>query len=199
MSKQEFLNQLERRLAGLPTEDIDERLNFYSEMIDDRMEEGLSEEEAVNEIGPIDTVVSQILSETPFPIIVREKIRSKRSFETWEIVLLVLGFPLWFSLLVAAASLVFSVFVVIWSLAFSMWAVTFSFAISVIVAVLGGIVEIFHFEGWRGVAYISIGFIMTGFSILMFIASIYMSKAAILLSKKFWIKIKSFFVGGENA
>ena len=48
MGKQEFLAQLRKGLQGLPQEDIEERLTFYSEMIDDRMEEGLSEEEAVS-------------------------------------------------------------------------------------------------------------------------------------------------------
>ena len=39
MTKQEFLAELRRGLSGLPQNDIEERLNFYSEMIDDRMEE----------------------------------------------------------------------------------------------------------------------------------------------------------------
>ena len=47
MRKEEFLSQLESGLYGLPQADIDERLSFYAEMIDDRMEEGLGEEEAV--------------------------------------------------------------------------------------------------------------------------------------------------------
>ena len=47
MTKQAFLAALGERLVGLPQKDIEERLTFYSEMIDDRMEEGLSEEEAV--------------------------------------------------------------------------------------------------------------------------------------------------------
>ena len=46
MNKEKFLDALRRRLSGLPQEDIDERIAFYEEMIDDRMEEGLSEEEA---------------------------------------------------------------------------------------------------------------------------------------------------------
>ena len=44
MSKQEFLAALEEGLSGLPREDVDERLGFYSEMIDDRMEDGLPED-----------------------------------------------------------------------------------------------------------------------------------------------------------
>ncbi len=51
MSKQEFLAQLKDGLSGLPQSDIEERVAFYEEMIDDRIEEGLSEEQAVSEIG----------------------------------------------------------------------------------------------------------------------------------------------------
>ncbi len=34
MSKKEFLNQLRKGLFGLPKDDIEEHINFYSEMID---------------------------------------------------------------------------------------------------------------------------------------------------------------------
>lgn len=34
MSKKEFLNQLRNGLFGLPKDDIEEHINFYSEMID---------------------------------------------------------------------------------------------------------------------------------------------------------------------
>ena len=39
MNKQEFLAELRKRLSGLPQADIEERIVFYSEMIDDRTEE----------------------------------------------------------------------------------------------------------------------------------------------------------------
>ena len=37
MDQQEFLNSLRKELSGLPQEDIEERLTFYSEMIEDRI------------------------------------------------------------------------------------------------------------------------------------------------------------------
>ena len=43
MNKQDFLVQLRKGLSGLPQDDIEERLTFYKEMIEDRMEEGFSE------------------------------------------------------------------------------------------------------------------------------------------------------------
>ena len=56
MNKQEFLSLLKQKLSKLPKQEIKERITFYSEMIDDRVEEGLSEEEAVLEIGNIDEI-----------------------------------------------------------------------------------------------------------------------------------------------
>ena len=47
MNKQEFLSALQNALAGLPKKDRQKTLAFYSEMIDDRMEDGMTEEEAV--------------------------------------------------------------------------------------------------------------------------------------------------------
>ena len=38
MTKQEFLARLREGLRGLPEADIEERLTFYGEMLDDRME-----------------------------------------------------------------------------------------------------------------------------------------------------------------
>ena len=59
MNKTEFLAALERALSGLPEQDVQERLAFYGELIDDRVEEGLSEEEAVKERGSVDEIAKQ--------------------------------------------------------------------------------------------------------------------------------------------
>ena len=37
MNKREFLARLRKGLSGLPQDDIDEHLAFYSEMLEDRM------------------------------------------------------------------------------------------------------------------------------------------------------------------
>lgn len=75
MSKQEFLEPLRRGLSGLPREDIEERLKFYSEMLEDRMEEGLSEEEAVSAAGSVDEIVAQAVADIPLAKIAKERIR----------------------------------------------------------------------------------------------------------------------------
>ena len=65
MNKIDFLNELENRLSGLPADEVGERLSFYGEMIDDRIEEGMTEEEAVASIGDVETVVNGIVSDIP--------------------------------------------------------------------------------------------------------------------------------------
>ena len=79
MNKKEFLDELRSKLRGLPKKDLENRINFYDEMISDRMDEGKSEEEAISEIGSVDEIVNQIASETSLVRLVKEKARPQRS------------------------------------------------------------------------------------------------------------------------
>ena len=63
MKKSEFIEALRGRLQGIPREDLEERLAFYEEMIDDRIEDGLSEEEALAAVGSVESVAEAILQE----------------------------------------------------------------------------------------------------------------------------------------
>lgn len=123
MSKQEFLAQLHKGLSGLPQDDIEERLAFYSEMIEDQMEDGLSEEEAVLAVGSIDEIVTQVVEDIPLTKIAKERIKPKGRLSTGVIILLALGSPIWLSLGIAAFAVVLSLYVVLWSLIVSVWAI----------------------------------------------------------------------------
>ena len=76
MRKSEFLYELRRALSGLPQSDVEERISFYSEMIDDRMEEGPSEEEVVAGIGSPHDVAEQIKADLRRQI--RKTIKKRR-------------------------------------------------------------------------------------------------------------------------
>ena len=77
MTKKQFLDELRSKLVGLPKSDVDERISFYEEMINDRMDEGKSEEEAVNDIGTVDEVIKQIAKDTPLVSLVAHKMKPK--------------------------------------------------------------------------------------------------------------------------
>ena len=129
MSKREFLLKLRKRLYGLTKDEIRERLDFYEEIIDDRIEEGLSEEEAVLAVGPIDAIAEQILSESSGDKKFKAEKGNARKLRTWEIVLLALGSPIWVSILISIFAVIISVYAVIWSLVIVIWALELPFFI----------------------------------------------------------------------
>jgi len=117
MTKQAFLAALERRLAGLSPEDRRRSLDYYSEMVDDRMEEGMDEEAAVAALGSMEDIAANIPAES----IPEPSVRTARTRPApWIIVLLIVGAPLWLPLLVAFASVVLSVYLTLWAVVLSL-------------------------------------------------------------------------------
>lgn len=198
MNKNEFLSELRAGLAGLPQDDVEERIAFYGEMIDDRVEEGVTEEEAVGMIGSVDEIVSQIIAEIPLAKIVREKITPKRTLKAWEIVLICLGFPLWLPLLIAFGSVVFSLYVVAWSLIVSLWAIELSFVASSFAGLAAAVAYIIRGDAVSGVALIGASIFLAGLSIFTFFGCVALSKGIIRLTKKAALGIKSLFIRKES-
>ncbi len=198
MTKQEFLAELEAKLFGLPQDDIADRLTFYSEMIDDRMEEGLSEEDAVSGLGSVDEIVSQIVAEVPLTKIVKEKMKTKRALKAWEIVLLALGSPIWISLLIAAAAVIFAAYVVVWALIVVLWAIEVSAAACSLAGIFAAFVCFIRGDAAIGLAMLGAGAFLAGLSILLFFGCKQATKYILRLTKKMALGIKSVFVGKER-
>ena len=51
MTKDEFILTLQNALSGMPRADLERTVQYYREMIEDRMEEGMGEEAAVADVG----------------------------------------------------------------------------------------------------------------------------------------------------
>lgn len=64
MNKLTFIEALSARLADIPHGEAQRVLNFYSEAIDDRMEDGMTEEAAVADVGDVDAIAQDILGDT---------------------------------------------------------------------------------------------------------------------------------------
>lgn len=192
MNKVTFLNSLREKLVGLPPEDIDNRIEFYSEMIEDRIEEGKTEEAAVSEIGTVDEVVNQIAEETPFKKLVKEKIKPKRKIKAWEIVLLILGFPLWFPLCVIALVLLLVAYLLFWVFVLVAYVVELSLATSAV----GGLIIFFAYlvNGSFYLVPLAISLLGAGGAALFAFACIYITKGTINLHKKIFTKIKASII-----
>lgn len=195
MTKLSFLLALNDKLSGLPHNEVEERLRFYSEMIEDRMEEGLTEEEAVAAVGDIGEIAAHITADLP----VKTGEKPKTRMKAWEIVLLVLGAPIWFSLLIAAASVVFSLYVVLWSLVASAWSVFVSLISCGFAGVVFGIGMIVGKFALPGVAMIGAGMVLTGLSVFAFWGCMEATKGTVKLTALISKGIKKRFAGKEAA
>ena len=198
MNKEEFMSLLRARLAGLPQYDIDRSADYYSEMIDDRMEDGMSEYEAVRAVGSVDEAVEQILSSIPLAKIATQRVKPKRAIQWREIVLLIFGAPLWITILLAAVGVFFSVYITIWSVVIAMFAVVASLAATAVFGVIRGALSAASGQLWQGVFYVGAGIACAGLTVFALYISVSAAKWIAGLSKRFVLWVKSLFIGRGN-
>lgn len=199
MNKQQFLSALRARLTQLPPQDIEKSLDFYAEMIDDRIEEGLTEEEAVSAMGDIEEIAAQILMDTPLPRLVRAKLRPSRTLRTWEIILLILGSPVWLPLLLAAAIVVLAVYIVIWSVVVVLYAVELSLAATTVASIFGAILLAVTAQGIQALLFVGMGLICAGTALLFFFVCKVTTIALAKLTRNIARAVKRKFIQGGNA
>ena len=167
MNKTQFCALLENKLKPyLSPKEMYKTLNFFEEMIDDRIDEGLSEEEAVSQLGDIDIIVDQILDE--------HNIEKKQTKLVWRFVprkiptelgfiITILLLPVWITIFALGASL----FLVILS-------IIFSIVLTIIAIFIGGILLIlkspFYLIYERNISYfldtLGFGFVNTGIGLI---------------------------------
>lgn len=163
MNKTQFCALLGNKLKPyLSPKEMYKTLNFFEEMINDRIDEGLSEEEAVSQLGDINIIVDQILDE--------HNIGKKQTKLVWRFIprelgfiITVLLFPAWITIF----SLVASLFIVILS-------IIFSIVLSIIAIFIGGILLIlkspFYLIYERNISYfldtLGFGFVISGASLI---------------------------------
>ncbi len=194
MNREQFFAALRERLAGLPEEDVTSSLEYYGEMIDDRIEDGVPEEVAVGAVGSVDEIAEQILMDTPMTKLVKARMKPKRALKAWEIVLIVLGSPVWLPLLIAAAAVVLAVYITLWAIIVSLYAVVLSVAVAAIACLIGGFV--LTPVRLSGILLgVGAALVCAGLAILLFFGCTALAKCIIKLGKMIWLAIKGCFVG----
>lgn len=196
MTKLNFLLSLHEKLSDLPQKEVEERLNFYSEAIEDRMEEGFSEEDAVSAVGTVDEIVAQIIADISTAT---KESKTKGHHKAWVIVLLALGAPLWLSLLIATFAVILSLFVSLWSVVISLWAVFTSAIACTLACIVLGIGLMVNGKTLSGFGSVSAGIVCTGVTILLFFGCKAATNGAVFLTKKFAKSIQKYFKRKENA
>ena len=199
MTKYDFLEKLESLLEGLPRCDIDNSLEYYGEMIDEKMDEGFTEDEAVAAIGAPETVADTILRETPLTKLVKERVKPKRQLTALEILLIVLGAPLWLPIVIAILAVIFSVLVSLWAIVISLWTVPLALGVSAVALLLLTVVNLIACRFGRVFLLLGIGLFLVGFALLWGVVCIYMTKGIAWLCKMIFLIIKKCVVGKGRA
>ena len=194
MDKLDFLMALEEALSQLPEEDRRASIEYYTELIDDRMEEGMSEADAVASLGTAEKIAQQILMDMPLGKLVKSKVKNRRKLETWEILLLILGFPVWFPVLISVLAVIFSVYISLWSGVISLYATFVALAGSAVGVTLGGI-ALCVFSGLpQGLVCLGAGLVLAGLALLFLPVCNLAAKGLIWIGRKLLLWIKSWFV-----
>lgn len=194
MTKQEFLEKIKNGIKNLPKEDTEKYLQYYSEIIDDRIEEGMDESESVSAMGDVDLIISDILKDKNYSVENLEKTfynntKYARKERTKTLIIVLLTFPLWISL----AAIVFSVAVSVFSVIIGLYATSFALGVSAIVCIALSVLLMF-----KGIAFMQILMILGGFlvclgvAIILFIISHYFTKLIVKLYKKIFQKLKEY-------
>ena len=196
MKKEKFLSELRNKLKGLPKDDLESRLSFYEEAINDRISCGKSEEEAVEELGSVNSIVEEIAEQTPYFTLVKEKSRLRRKLSLTTVLLLIIGFPLWFPIALTGLVLALVLYVVIWILVLLPGIASIaSLGCGVIsfIATFANIVS-----GDPFLAYLGVGIGSIGVGIMLIPAAIYSVKGFIKLTRLIFIRRKTKLIKREE-
>ena len=197
MGKEEFLFNLRKRLSLLPPQDIEDRILFYREMIDDRIDDGMPEEAAVAAVGTVDDIANQVMSEIPLSKLVMRTVQPKKERSIGTIILLIAGAPLWLPILIAVFAVLLSLYITLWAVQLSFWAVNLSLLLATIVTVPAAVFFFVKANFAGGVFLIGAGIILLGITMLMFVVCRLLTRGLIWLAERFFYMVKSAFVRKE--
>jgi uncharacterized membrane protein len=190
MNKQEFLQKLKDELEKQKIGNADSMLDFYDEMICDRIEDGMSEDEAVASLESIEEIVEKAAMERPVTAIVKDKViksrenaKAKGNGGAW-IVLAILGFPIWLPLLTVLLSLFAVLWIVYWVCVLCLIIIALCFPIIGVSGVLGTILGSLGYLTFPGIL------VSVGTAALFIGISVLLSKPFVSLLKGTW----KFFV-----
>lgn len=130
MNKKEFLTTLEKGIKTLPKDEKERIYNYYHETIEDRIEEGLSEEEALNGMEDVKSIIAEALCE--YQIQEDEHAVVKKKNHAVYYALFVCASPFILTFLI----MLLSIYVFLWSLFFSLLCIFASLIIFVIIGVI---------------------------------------------------------------
>ena len=198
MKREEYLDRIRALLQNLPPEDLERSLAFYAESIADRMEDGMSEEEAVASMESPEEAANAILLEQPLPTLVKVRVKERRQLSALEILLLVLGFPLWLPLLLTALVLVFTFILLTWVLVLVPASVCLALGASAIAVLFAGVLSLTKIALPAILAAPGAALILAGLAILAGFIVVGTVRLALIVTRALVRGLKSLLIRKED-
>ena len=163
-------------------------------MINDRVEDGFSEEDAVARLGSVADIAEEIISDYPLATLAREKFSRDEKPAAWKIWTLWLTSIIWIPLLISLFAVGISIYASAWVVIASLWASFAAITVAAPGGVVLGFVYMFADGAFKGVAFIGMGVAAAGLAILAFFGCIYATKGCVWASRKLPITIKKLLM-----
>lgn len=197
MNKKEFINELGKNLNHFPKKEKNKCLHYYEEMINDRIEDGMPEEMAVKAVGSIESIVVSVTNELSLMSLMTTKMNNAFSKKN-NLVLILLGLPLWLPLLIAFIIVVLALYIVFISVIFSLYITLFAISVSGFLYAIFGFVFIFTNGLAIGLATIGSGIFAFSLALLLFKPGIALANLLLEGVKKSINSIKRLFINKEK-
>ncbi|MCM1494424.1 MAG: DUF1700 domain-containing protein [Bacteroides sp.] len=201
MNKAEFLNELKKQISEYPVEETQKSMEYYAEMIDDRVEDGMTEAEAVASLGAVDSIANQIKCELPITTLVKQRAKEQakgKKMPVWAIILLILGFPLWGGIVVFILGMILVFYSMIWVVDVVLWSAVVSFGAGALSGMIGFFVSLFRMSLGSAVFYLGGGLLCGGLGIFVFLGTLLITKGILYGTKRCFLWIKQGIVGKEK-
>ncbi len=152
MNKKEFIETLKQELKELQKNELDKIVNYYEELINDKLEDNIDEKEAIESLGNLNEIIEEIKNDSSIERVeenknnqdkTRENIQQKvvgnergdnqkkeKSVDrTIIIILLIIFSPVWLSI-------IFSLYISVLSIILSLYLTVLAFALAGIAAII---------------------------------------------------------------
>lgn len=190
MNKKDFLDKLSRLIRSLPQSEIDRITNYYSETIADRMDEGMSEFEAVASLEDVEAIARQCLFENSVP---EPKPPLSTGTKAAIIVFMVVGSPIWLPVVISVLSAILVALVSMWVALVSIFVSAIAMAISAVISFIYSPFVIASNPAY-GIFAIGSGIFLAAVSICIFLAALKLSSLFVKFHVFIFKKVKEMFM-----
>lgn len=203
MRKDEFLSRLRSCLSTLPNAERENILEFYAEQIDERIDDGMNEKEAVASLEAPEEIAANVLiafNQTIEDTAVSADTSHNRSwkdfFKSYKLlvlIILIITAFIWVPLLGGLALAAGSLWIAALAILGSFILVTFAgFLISVGFCASG--IALMGVPGGVGISQLGMGIFALGLTILLILLSFYLIKYFLIANKHLIIFCKNLFI-----